>query len=82
MAERYTKQMFEEDRRKAEEKQRREAGEREKASAYASWTAAGGDPASFEQEWPRLANERRRRRVLDADEEARATHRASGISGI
>jgi hypothetical protein len=60
----------------------KEAKDREKASAYSAWVNAGGDPGSFEQEWPRLRTERAKARVLSADQEARQAQRNAGIGGI
>ena len=58
----------------AEHKARRERTE--KNDAYAAWITQGGDEASFEKEWPTLRDEARRRRVIDANEEARRMARA------
>ena len=58
----------------AEQKARRERTE--KNSAYAAWVAHGGDEDGFEREYPKLRDEARRRRVIDANEEARRMARA------
>ena len=58
----------------AEQKARRERVERN--DVYAAWITQGGDESSFEKEWPTLRDEARRRRVIDANEEARRMARA------
>ncbi len=57
-----------------EEQARRERTE--KASARRAWIADGGSEASFEAAWPRLRDEARSQRVMDADQRARASQRA------
>ena len=86
MTGKYTQEMAEEYRRKQEERAAREAQERsermEKESARRAWVADGGRAADFEKEWPKLRDEGRRRRVVDADKQAREAMRATGISRI
>jgi hypothetical protein len=79
-----------------EEKKRAEEAERQKLhedarqkreqemrdSARMSWLAAGGTGEDFEQEWPGIRTEMLRRRTLEADANARAAQRRSGISSI
>ena len=82
----YTKEMFERDlkaRREQEAKQEEECRERqERESLLRAWKADGGSEADFEREWPKLREEGRRRRVVDADRRARETMQASGVSSI
>jgi hypothetical protein len=54
----------------------------EKESARLAWMADGGNAADFEKEWPKLRDEGRRRRVVDADRRAREEQQASGVSRI
>jgi hypothetical protein len=86
MSEKYTLDQHQEYRRREDERAAREAQERredvEKANAHAAWVRDGGRPADFEREWPKLRDELRRRRLVDADERARAAHRSTGVSGI
>ena len=63
-----------------EEEARRERTEKE--SGRRAWLADGGSEADFEREWPKLRDEGRRRRVVDADSRARQEMRASGVSKI
>jgi hypothetical protein len=65
---------------KKEEEANREKTERE--SARRAWIADGGREADFEKEWPKLRDEGRRERVLHADQKARETMQASGVSRI
>jgi hypothetical protein len=82
----YTQEMYEEYRKEQDakaESERQERAERtEKESAKREWILDGGREADFEREWPRLRDEGRRRRVIDADKWAREVMRASGVSGI
>jgi hypothetical protein len=84
--ERYTLEDFEAYRREQDEKAAREAEERrertEKESARRAWLADGGNASDFEREWPKLRDEGRRRRVVDADRRARETMQASNVSRI
>jgi hypothetical protein len=88
--ERYTKEDHEEYRRKVDEQATKEAEERreraEKESARREWISDGGTEADFERDWPRLRDEGRKWRVvdavMDADQRARKAHRAIGISRI
>jgi hypothetical protein len=86
MTERYTAEMHEAYRREQDEKEeqkRQERAERtEKESARLEWIRDGGREADFEREWPRLRDEGRRRRVVDADKRAREVMRSSGTSRI
>ncbi len=83
---RYTKEMHEEYVKRQQEKAAREERERkeavEKESAKRAWVADGGAQDDFEREWPTLRDEGRRRRVVDADQEARQEMRQSGVSRI
>ena len=86
MSEKYTLEQHQEYRRQQDEKAAREEQERresvEKGNAYNAWVRDGGRPADFEREWPKLRDELRRRRLVDADEQARAAHRSTGVSAI
>jgi hypothetical protein len=87
MSGKYTIEMFDEQRRKEEDekaaKQEEERRERtEKESARRAWLADGGREADFEREWPKLRDEGRRQRVMDAERQARETMRSSGVSTI
>jgi hypothetical protein len=83
---RYTKEMYKAYRREQDEKAAKEEEARnartEKESARRAWLADGGREADFEKEWPKLRDEGRRRRVVDADRRARETMQASGVSRI
>jgi hypothetical protein len=63
-----------------EEQARRERTE--KASARRAWLADGGSEADFEKSWPKLRDEARSRRVMDADQRARARQRESLRSSL
>ena len=63
-----------------EEEARREKTEKE--SARRAWLADGGNAADFEKEWPKLRDEGRRRRVVDANRRAREEQQASRVSRI
>jgi hypothetical protein len=86
MTEHYTAEMHqahvevEEKRRAEEEQQRQERSERE--TARRAWLADGGREADFEKAWPKLRDEGRRQRVMDADKRARQEMRNSGVSKI
>jgi hypothetical protein len=86
MGEKYTQEMYEEYRRKVDEQAKKEEEanrERpEKGFARRAWLADGGREADFEKAWPKLRDEGRRRRVVDADRRARETMQASGVSRI
>ncbi len=79
MAERITREQFEEQRaqrREEEEKTKREAYEaREKESARGDWAAVGGAPEEFEGEYPKIRAERLRAEVARRQEAARAESR-------
>ncbi len=70
--------------RQQEEKERREQRQEqtEREAARRAWLADGGREEDFEREWPQLRDEARRRRVMHADQAARAAQRATGISKI
>jgi hypothetical protein len=82
----YTKEMHEAYRKEQDEKaKKQEEANRErteKESARRVWLADGGREADFERGWPKLRDEGRRRRVMDADRRARETMQASGVSRI
>jgi hypothetical protein len=84
--ERYTLEDHEAYRKEQDEKAAREEETRnarmEKESARRAWMADGGREADFEKEWPKLRDEGRRQRVIDADRRARDTMRSSGVSAI
>ena len=84
--ERYTLEDHEAYRKEQDEKAAKEAEERrertEKESARRAWLADGGSAADFEREWPKLRDEGRRRRVVDADRRAREMMQASNVSRI
>jgi hypothetical protein len=86
MTQKYTLEQFEADRQAREEREAKEEEERreraDKGAAKAAWIRDGGNARDFEREWPTLRDEQRRRRVMDADQRARANHRASGVSRI
>jgi hypothetical protein len=86
MTERYSREDHEEYRRQQDAEAAREERERregvEKGNAQAAWVRDGGRPADFEREWPKLRDELRRRRLVDADERARAAHQSLGVSEI
>jgi hypothetical protein len=82
----YTKEMHEQFRKEQDEKATREEEARnarmEKESARKAWIRDGGSEADFEKAWPKLRDEGRRLRVMDADRRARETMQASGVSRI
>jgi hypothetical protein len=82
----YTQEMHEEYRRKEDEKAaRREQEQREameKETARQAWLRDGGSEYDFQREWPRLRDEGRRRRIMDADHNAREAMRESNVSTI
>jgi hypothetical protein len=82
----YTKADFEASRREQDAKAAKEAEERgqrmERANARRAWLADDGSAGDFEREWPKLRDEGRRRRVVDADRRARQMMQASGVSRI
>jgi hypothetical protein len=84
--ERYTKEDHDEYRRQQDEKAAKEEEARrektEKDSARRAWLTDGGREADFEKEWPKLRDEGRRRRVVDADRHAREMMQATGVSRI
>jgi hypothetical protein len=84
MSGRYTQEMYQADLKAREEAKAKEEQERkeatEKESARRAWLADGGSEADFEKEWPKLRDEGRKRRVMDADRTAREQMRLSGVS--
>jgi hypothetical protein len=79
----YTKEMHEAYRKEQDEKAAKEAEElreqMEKESARRAWLADGGSEADLQREWPKLRDQGRRRRVMDADRQARQEMR-NGIT--
>ena len=66
----YTLEQFEayrkeQDAKSAIEEERQERTEKE--AARRAWVAGGGNARDFERAWPRLRDEARRRRVMEAD---------------
>jgi hypothetical protein len=86
MGGKYTLKQFEADKQAREEREAREAQERrektEKESARRAWTLDGGNARDFEREWPKLRDEARKKRAMDADQRARINQRATGVSRI
>jgi hypothetical protein len=86
MGEKYTAEDHLEFRRRQDEQAKKEEEanrERtEKESARRVWLADGGREANFEKEWPKLRDEGRRQRVIDADRRARELQRSSTTSRI
>jgi hypothetical protein len=77
MAGRYSLEQFEADKQARDRKERQE-----KQNARRAYLAEGGTEAAFERAWPEMREEMRRRRVMDAEREAREGQRASGVSRI
>jgi hypothetical protein len=86
MPEKDSLEEFERHRQAGEEREAREEEARrervEKESAKRVWIRDGGNARDFERSWPELRDEQRRRRTLDADERARASHRLQSHSKI
>jgi hypothetical protein len=86
MSGKYTKEMYEAYRKEQDEKAAKEEEARnarmEKETARKAWIRDGGSEADFEKAWPKLRDEGRRLRVMDADRKARETMQASGVSRI
>jgi hypothetical protein len=84
--ERYTLEDHEAYRKEQDEKAAKEEEARrertEKANARRAWLSDGGTGDTFEREWPRLKDEGRRRRAVDADQRARDAQRSAGVSRI
>lgn len=82
----YTKAIYEQFRKEQDEKaKKKEEANRErmeKESARRAWLADGGSAGDFEREWPKLRDEGRRRRVMDADHRARELQRNGTTSRI
>jgi hypothetical protein len=53
-----------------------------KDSARLAWLDAGGAAEEFEEEWPSLRTEMLRRRALEAETNALAAQRRSGVSSL
>ena len=83
---RYTLEDHEAYRKEQDEKAAKEAEERrertERESARRAWLADGGKEADFAKAWPKLRDEGRRRRVMDADRKAREQMRNGTTSRI
>ena len=86
MGQKYTTEMHEAYRKEQDERAAKaEEGRRERAeraAALQAWKAEGGSENDFRREWPKLRDEGRRQRVLDADKHAREMQRAHGPSQI
>jgi hypothetical protein len=86
MTEKYTLEEFEAYRKEQDEKAAKLEQERrermEKEAARQAWIRDGGREGDFEREWPKLRDEGRRRRVVDADRHAREAMRESNVSRI
>lgn len=67
---------------KAQEQREKTQERIEKEAARLEWMADGGTSERFEKEWPKLRDEGRRRRVVDADKHARDAMRMSPTSRI
>jgi hypothetical protein len=84
--ERYTLEDYEAYRKEQDEKAAKAEEERlartEKETARRAWLADGGNARDFEREWPKLRDEGRRQRVIDADRAAREQMRLHGPSRI
>jgi hypothetical protein len=84
--ERYTLEDYEAYRKEQDEKAAKAEEERlartEKETARRAWLADGGNAGDFEREWPKLRDEGRRRRVIDADRRARELQRNGTNSRI
>jgi hypothetical protein len=86
MSRKYTKEMHEAYRKEQDEKAKKEEEanqERmERESLLRAWKADGGSEADFRRKWPRLRDEARRQRVMDADRRAREEMRNGTTSKI
>jgi len=84
--ERYSLEDYEAYRKEQDEKAAKEEEARnartEKESARRAWLADGGSEGGFEKAWPKLRDEGRRRRVMDADRRARQQMRMGTTSRI
>jgi hypothetical protein len=82
-AEQKAKERAEEQKRRKLHDDARQRREQEmKDSARSSWLGAGGTAEEFEEEWPSLRTEMLRRRTLEAETNAPAAHRRSGIGSL
>ena len=82
-AEREAKEQVEQKERDKLHEELRQKREREmKDRSRLAWLDAGGTGEEFEEAWPSLRTEMLKRRTLDNDANARATHRRSGISSL
>jgi hypothetical protein len=86
VSERYTQEMHQEYRRKADARAAKLEQERQertaKESARRAWVADGGQVGDFERQWVQIRDEARRRRVADADRRAREEMQQRGVSRI
>jgi hypothetical protein len=86
VSKRYTLEQFEADKQAREARQAREEEERkeraEKENARRAWLRDGGSESAFSKAWPEMRDEARKQRIMDADQRARASQRAQGISRI
>jgi hypothetical protein len=86
MSGKYTREMFEEFRKEEDEKAAKEEDHHrertEKESARRAWILDGGSAPDFEKAWPKLRDEGRRPRVIDADRRAREEMRSGTTSRI
>jgi uncharacterized Zn finger protein (UPF0148 family) len=86
VGQKYTAEMHEASRKEQDEKAAKEERERrertERETARRVWLADGGKEGDFEKAWPKLRDEGRRQRVMDADRKAREMQRAHGPSRI
>jgi colicin import membrane protein len=82
-AEREAKERAEQkERRKLLEDARQRREQEMKYSARSSWLDAGGRAEEFEEEWSSLRTEMLKRRTFEAETNARAAHRRSGVSRL
>jgi hypothetical protein len=86
MSEKYTQEMHEAYRKEQDENAAKEVEARnermEKETAKRAWMADGGREAAFEKAWPKVRDQGRRQRVLDADKRARQEMYERGVSRI
>jgi hypothetical protein len=75
-------QAEEQKRQKLLDDARRKREKEMKHSARSSWLDAGGKAEEFEEEWPSLRTEILRRRALEAETNACAAQRRSGVSSL
>jgi hypothetical protein len=79
MSGKYTKEMHEQFRKEQDEEAAKEKEARtarmEKETARKAWIRDGGSEEDFKKAWPKVRDEGRRRRVMDADHRARELQR-------